>query len=60
MYWERVFGIILFLDSMSRDRFFALRTNLHLVNNLERPNDCEDKLYKVRPIIDSVKKDVGN
>ena len=27
---------------------------LHFNNNLERPEDCKDKLYKVRPLIDSV------
>lgn len=56
MYWERVLGINLFLDNMTRDRFFQLRMNLHVVNNLERPQDCKDKLYKVRPILNSIRK----
>ena len=55
MYWEKILGIGLFLDNMTRDRFFQLRTNLHLVNNLDRPADCTDVLYKVRPLLDLVK-----
>ncbi|KAJ8938648.1 hypothetical protein NQ314_011387 [Rhamnusium bicolor] len=40
---------------MSRDRFFQLRTNLHCVNNLEIPQNCNDKLYKVRPLYDAIR-----
>ncbi|XP_043263908.1 piggyBac transposable element-derived protein 3-like [Colletes gigas] len=29
---------------------------LHLMNNLERPNACTDKFYKVKPIMDAVLK----
>jgi hypothetical protein len=37
---------------MSFRHFSQLRNNLHTANNLERPNYCVDKLYKVRPILD--------
>jgi len=91
MYWERSLRIYAFLENMSRDRFFQLRTCLHFVNNLEKPtksasrttstlegspstskttsesnpiskssatstSELKDKLYKVRPIIESVRK----
>ena len=56
MYWSSVLGINAFLENMSKNRFFQLRTMLHLVNNLERPNSCKDKFYKVRPIMDAVLK----
>lgn len=55
MYWDRVFNLDLFRNTMSRNRFFQLRTNLHVVNNLEKPQKCTDKLYKVRPIFDNIK-----
>lgn len=56
MYWSSVLGINVFLENMSKNRFFQLRTMLHLVNNIERPNACTDKFYKVRPIMDAVLK----
>ncbi|KAG5864302.1 hypothetical protein JTB14_002779 [Gonioctena quinquepunctata] len=56
MYWEKFFGIGIFLENMSRDRFFQLRSSLHLLNNLEKPENCVDKLYKVRPLIDVIRK----
>ncbi|KAG5896871.1 hypothetical protein JTB14_017685 [Gonioctena quinquepunctata] len=56
MYWDKFFGIGIFLENMSRDRFFQLRSCLHLVNNLEKPENCVDKLYKVRPLIDVKRK----
>lgn len=35
MYWDTTLIMQLFLDSMSSDRFFQLRTNLQLVNNMD-------------------------
>jgi hypothetical protein len=40
---------------MSWDRFFELRTNLHLVNNLEIPSENKDKFFKVRPIYTEIR-----
>lgn len=56
MYWDVDFNMSLFRDNMARNRFFLLRNNLHIVNNLEKPNDCKDKLFKVRPLLDSIRK----
>lgn len=55
MFWDTFIGLGLFLDHMARDRFFQLRTYLHIVNNLERPNNCQDKMFKVRPLYDSIR-----
>ena len=49
MFWDTTLKMQLFLDSMSRDRFFQLRTNLHLVNNMDIQADNKDRFYKVRP-----------
>ncbi|PNF34042.1 hypothetical protein B7P43_G03481 [Cryptotermes secundus] len=50
MFWDTTLKMQLFLDSMSRDRFFQVRTNLHLVNNMDIPADNKDRFYKVWPI----------
>ncbi|KAJ8928034.1 hypothetical protein NQ314_019445 [Rhamnusium bicolor] len=55
LFWDKTLCINLFRDTMSRDRFFQLRTNLHCVNNLEIPQNCNDKLYKVRPLYDAIR-----
>ncbi|KAG8239836.1 hypothetical protein J437_LFUL011462 [Ladona fulva] len=55
MYWDAIVGMNLFRESMTRDRFFQLRSNLHLVNNLELPSKCTDKMFKVRPLILSIR-----
>lgn len=55
MFWERSLGINLFLDSMSRDRFFQISNNVHFVNNLEKPADCRDVFFKVRPLYDRIR-----
>lgn len=54
MYWDNTIGMQSFLDTLTRDRFFQLRTNLHLVD-IAVPSTT-DRLYKVRPIFDSLRK----
>lgn len=56
LYWNRTLHINIFGETMSRDRFFQLRTNLHCCNNLEIPNNNTDKFYKVRPLYDGIRK----
>ncbi|KAJ8929164.1 hypothetical protein NQ314_018188 [Rhamnusium bicolor] len=48
-------AIGLFLENMSRDRFFQLRTSLHFVD-IRCPANNKDKFYKIRPLLDSVQK----
>ena len=39
---------------MTRDRFQQIKSNFHLVNNLNK--DPKDKLFKIRPLIEYLKK----
>lgn len=41
---------------MSIDRFFQLGQNLHIINNLDIPNNNKDKFVKVRPLYNQIKK----
>ncbi|KAG1682704.1 PiggyBac transposable element-derived protein 3 [Nymphon striatum] len=41
-------------DTMSRNRFGEILSNLHANDNSIRPNECADKLYKLRPFIDQL------
>jgi hypothetical protein len=34
--------------TMTSNRFCQLRNNLHIVDNLEKPENCSDKFYTVR------------
>ncbi|KAL7880514.1 hypothetical protein SRHO_G00027680 [Serrasalmus rhombeus] len=46
MYWEAGMDIGIFQNTMPRDRFFQLRSHLHLVNNLEKPAENNDVFFK--------------
>lgn len=46
-------------EQMSRNRFWSIRNNLHLIDNLEIPQGNRDKFIKVRPIFDALKIDVN-
>ncbi|KAJ8953512.1 hypothetical protein NQ318_023635 [Aromia moschata] len=46
LYWEKALGVNVFENSMTRNRFFKLRTNLHVVNNLDRDPTNTDKFFK--------------
>lgn len=50
-YWSKhnIISTPLFGKMMSKDRFSAFLSNLHLVDNSLAPND--DRLYKVRPFV---------
>lgn len=56
MYWQN--GIVLnkVIECMSRDRFLALRTNIHFVNTVTIPEEAKtNKLWKVQPVVDAVR-----
>lgn len=55
LYWSNLLNLKTFKESMTSERFFQLRTNLHIVNNLEKPKNNVDKFYKVRPVLDAVR-----
>ncbi|XP_041989285.1 piggyBac transposable element-derived protein 3-like [Aricia agestis] len=56
MYWNRKYAIPIIVDSMSRDRYTQLRNSMKLVFDLDVTTEKkkEDKLWKVRPILDRV------
>lgn len=60
MYWEEKFRVPLISNSMSRDRFLQLRNNLHIINNFDISRNNVDKLIKVRPLYDQIKKKFNN
>jgi hypothetical protein len=55
LYWSILLWLLLVSYSMPRDKCFKLRNNLHFVNNLGA-HDADDKLWKIRPLIDVVRK----
>lgn len=55
MYWSHIWDLKHFKDNMTCDRFFQLRNNLHIVNNLDKTTDNKDKYYKVRPVLTAVR-----
>lgn len=55
-YWSTSndLGVNLVSGVMNRKRFLDILSYLHLNNINARPNDCVDKLYKLRPFLDTV------
>lgn len=57
MYWGTRFQFKEIAECMSRDRFFALRVNLHCVDNLgvSQADQKANRLWKVQPVISAVR-----
>ena len=55
-YWNRMLGYPCIADVMPRNRFSELRRYLHFVDN-NAPHDNGDKLFKISPIIEAVRKE---
>ena len=53
-YWstDPLLATPFFSSVMSRDRFYSILRYFHFNNNGTRPEDCTDRLYKVRPVYD--------
>ena len=51
-YWskEEIIATPFFNKCMSRNRFQLLTAFLHFNDNEQMPKNCEDKLYKIRPV----------
>ena len=48
MYWQQGIALKIVADCMSRDRFLAMRTNLHFVDTVAPPPESiTNKLWKV-------------
>lgn len=55
LYWARGTRVPAIADVLTRDRFFTLRGNLKVVNDLDYSEDEKtDRLWKVRPILNDV------
>ena len=53
-YWSQnpLISTPFFNQTMSRDRFQLITTFLHFNDNEAMPSNCNDKLYKIRPVFD--------
>ncbi|RXM37322.1 PiggyBac transposable element-derived protein 3 [Acipenser ruthenus] len=56
MYWDSSTNIDFFKGTLPCYRFFQLYSNLHVVNNHERPAGNTDVFFKVRPLCDCIRK----
>ncbi|XP_062256971.1 piggyBac transposable element-derived protein 2-like [Platichthys flesus] len=54
MYWSIECRVAQVADSMSRDRWEEIKRFIHFNDNSNMAANIEDKLFKVRPIIDSL------
>lgn len=56
MYWENKWQVPLIADAMTRDRFFAIRTNMKVVfdNDISKEDRQKDRLWKIRNLLDHV------
>lgn len=46
MYWNSFLALNVFTRNVTVNRFFALRNNFHVIDNLDTMNDSNDKLKK--------------
>jgi hypothetical protein len=62
LYWshDKDFHIQLVSETMSRDRFLDILSNLHVNDNSQCPKNNSDKMFKIRPLIDSLNKNFAN
>lgn len=56
MYWEQKSRINIVADNITRNRFFELRSNFHVMDNNNIPTNNRDRFVKVRPIYDILQK----
>ncbi|XP_060846479.1 piggyBac transposable element-derived protein 3-like [Rhopalosiphum padi] len=54
MYWEQKFRVNIFADTMPRNRFYSIRQNIHIINNMDIARDNTDKFVKIRPLFDAL------
>lgn len=57
MYWNSKFKFQLVTDVMPRDKFYFLRVNFHVVDNLAVPQETKkiNRLWKIQPMIDMIR-----
>ncbi|XP_025190428.1 LOW QUALITY PROTEIN: piggyBac transposable element-derived protein 1-like [Melanaphis sacchari] len=54
IYWEEKFRVNLIADTMPRNRFYSIRQNIHIINNMDIPCNNTDKFVKIRPLFDAL------
>ena len=52
MYWSSASRVNVVADTMGRNRWETIKRFLHCADNRQRPENCKDRLYKLRPVID--------
>lgn len=60
LYWSSFLRFPKIADVMSLQRFETIKKYLHCNDNQSCPADCEDKLYKIRPIVDMIHSKVSS
>lgn len=57
LYWARQTRVAAIADVLTRDRFFLLRSNIEVVNDLDVTDDEKktDRLWKLRPFIEMIR-----
>ena len=56
LYWSKEFYFDKVAGVMRINRFEKIKQFLHCNDNLARPENCDDRLYKIRPVVDALKK----
>lgn len=56
MYWSRKWRVSIIADSITRDRFFRIRSSLKILydNDLSPEEKKDDRIWKVRPLINRI------
>lgn len=54
-YFDPQTNLPFFSKHLSRNRFSALRQNLHVTDVASRRKNCNDRLYKIRPIVNLIR-----
>ena len=54
-YWTAETRVNIIADTMSRKRYKELRMSIHLVDNTLQDQNKQDKLFKLRPLLEIVR-----
>ena len=60
LYWSKEFYFEKVAGTMPVNRFEKIKKFLHCSDNLTRPKNCTDRLYKIRPLVDHLQKQFSN
>ena len=60
LYWSSEFNYDKVASVMTINQFEKIKKFLHCQHNLSRPKNISDRLYKIRPVVDHMKKSFSN